>query len=446
MRSIGVSGWPAIVALTVAAGCLGGCASGGGRSPSGVAAAEAQFLLPPAEGWTGGMSPTRLAWLTDLHRDLLQGEDPDRVLTEVLAEVGASPEPGPELVLEAQARFVGGAYAVVLATLDPVRRAAPGYTAAQVLYGRAAERLDRPLEALAAYWTVRQSSPAAAARVGSLLDGSLDRLAERVEEGLAAGMTGEAQGAVELMQLYAPDDQRTLLAAQALAAAAGDPLAQLGRLRELTARPGADPELVRRRAELELEVGEPAFAVRLAEELAAADPSDPGYAELLQRARFEWRLDVLPPEVGRLGRGGELSRADYAVLLYWLFPGVRYGRSTEARIASDIIDHEEREQIVRVINLGLLEVDSVHRFEPDAPVRRTDALRALLLLVEGSGEGGTCLEAVGGLPRSSDGLCGAARACGIVSGPDECLPAGSLTGPEALELIRRTLAGLDAPA
>jgi hypothetical protein len=33
-----------------------------------------------------------------------------------------------------------------------------------------------------------------------------------------------------------------------------------------------------------------------------------------------------------------------------------------------------------------------------------------------------------------------------VSGPDECLPAGSLTGPEALELIRRTLAGLDAPA
>ena len=439
IRSAGAA-VPAIVLLVLASGC----ASGGARVPAGVAAADAPFLLPPAEGWQGSLTPDQASWLDDLHDDLLAGSDPATVLGETTGRIARFPDFDPARVLDAQARFLDGQYTGVLELLAPVRERNPGFVAAEVISGRAAERAGRPTEAFEAYWSARLAAAPAAARVEAMRDGVLDDLSSRLEEELATGRVDDATGTVARMELWAPDDERTLAATQSLAEASGDPMAMLARLRGLTDRPEADPELVRRRVELELEVGDPAAAVRLAEELAAADPTDPGLAELLQRSRFTWRLNVLPPEVRRLARAGELTRADYAVLLYWLFPSVRYGRGTEARIATDIIDHDERERIVRVINLGLLDVDAVHRFDPDAPITSGDALRALLRLIEDSELGETCIDRGTGGSLAAMNLCSAAEGCGLLGASESCSPGSRLSGPEALESIRRALAGLDS--
>lgn len=425
---------------------LSGCASVGGPSDA-AASTERPFLLSPTDGWSGSLAPDRALWLEDLHQDLLMRDDRLRVLNETLGLLEREPDFHPARVLEAQVRFLSGRYATVVDRMAPLRLAAPGYVAAEVLHGRASEHLDRPVEAFESYWGVRSRSAVAAERATALREVALDTLADRFETQVADGLRAEASHSLALLERYAPGEPRTVAAADLLAESTADPLARLTLLRQQSAEPGADPELIRRRAELELEVGDAATAVRLAEGLAQQRPGDRGIAELLQRARFRWRLNVLPADVGGLARQSELSRADYAVLLYWLFPGVRYGRPSEARIASDIIDHPQREQIVRVINLGLLEVDpTVHRFEPEAPLRHGQALGALLELLAASTGSVACLEEQSGVPRSSAGLCEAARGCYLLLTDGECDPRAAVSGPQALEMIRRTLATLGAAA
>jgi hypothetical protein len=269
-------------------------------------------------------------------------------------------------------------------------------------------------------------------------------LSEAFDEELAAG---RVEGAVELLarwRLYAPGDRLVLEAEERLAMAMADPQQQLELLRGLSAEPGADPELLRRRAELELSVGDIGIALQLAERLSAAAPEDPGMTDLLQRVKFRWRLSLLPAEVDRMARQAELSRSDYAVLLYWLFPGVRYGQPTQGRIATDVMDHPYREQIVRVINLGLLDVDgTVHRFAPDAALAREQALTALLRMVAADPERGEC---IGGsrVPTSTEQLCEVATACGLLIETGECLPTAAVSGAAALEMIRRAQIQLGA--
>jgi hypothetical protein len=269
---------------------------------------------------------------------------------------------------------------------------------------------------------------------------ALDLLVARFEKQFEDGDLRGAARSLETLRSWAPTDERTTAAAEALGEATADPAEQLAMLRRMTESGEPSAELMRRRAELELQVGDPAAAVRLAETLLESRPHDLYLGQLLARSRFQWRLNLLPAEVRALGRAVELSRADYAVLLYWLFPQVRYGRPVEARIATDIIDHRNQEAIVKVINLGLLEVDSsVHRFAPNAAISRGDALGSLLALLEGSEGGDSCLEPGGSTPTSDEYRCRAAVSCRLLAETGECLPGATVSGSEAIELARRTL-------
>ena len=426
----------------VVLGLLGTACSGLRRSKVGPPDAERPFLLSPAFGWSQPLAPERATWLASQYRDLMTRDEGLSVLNEATEVLARDPHFHPARVLDAQVRFLSGRYTYVVDALAPVRTAVPDYVAAEVLAGRAFENLDRPLEAFRAYWSVRQRSPIAAERVAALEETAVGRLADRFESELDEGLEAEAAASLEELRAFAPTHQRTIAAESMLAAAISDPMTRLALLRRQGEQPDADPEVIRRLAELELEVGDAATAVRLAEGLTERLPGDRGLVELLQRARFQWRLEVLPADVGALSRRSELSRADYAVLLYWLFPNVRYSRPEQGRIASDIIDHPDRERIVRVINMGLLEVDpAVHRFEPDAPVRRGEVLRALLELADESSEAACRVGAADG--GSSDALCVAAERCRLLPSAAECEPWSTVSGTEALELIRRTLAGLD---
>src|SRR4029079_18610301 len=121
-------------------------------------------------------------------------------------------------------------------------------------------------------------------------------------------------------------------------------------------------------------------------------------AEKLGWAKYRFRLQLLPANVRTIAERPQLTRASFAALLYWLSPDVRYGRGGSVRIATDILETEHRDEIMRVLNLGLFDVDeTLHRYYPDNAITLGDALSALLRLLAGRGR----VACVNGLsPRS----------------------------------------------
>jgi hypothetical protein len=250
----------------------------------------------------------------------------------------------------------------------------------------------------------------------------------------------EANRHLELLRAWAPDETSTLEAARAVALSRGDLAAELAAIKRLSERRPEDGALLQRRADLELAVGDPSAGLKLVEGLAERHPSDPALAEKLAAAKFRWRMSLLPQAVRDVGARPALSRADLAVLIYWLVPQVRYAKPSGGRIATDVLDHPQRDEIVRVINLGILDVDdTLHRFSPGSPVRRATALRAMVRLLQSFG-GAACLAGDAGNPQPSQTLaCDLASRCGLLAEDDGCRPGEPLAGTDAVEMIRRAL-------
>ena len=117
------------------------------------------------------------------------------------------------------------------------------------------------------------------------------------------------------------------------------------------------------------------------------------------------------------------------------------GKTGTAQIASDIVDHESRDEIARVANLGLMSIDeTLHRFSPDAALRRSDAVAALLRLLANGQSAAEC-----GMPRvgGRDALCKAGVACGLFEDPLLCQAGSGISGAEAIEILRRALDRLE---
>src|SRR6185436_6343888 len=279
--------------------------------------------------------------------------------------------------------------------LVPIGDQTPGYLASQLLLGRAAEALgDIPL-AYAAWRAIATRSPLALQRLGDLHPRAVEILSRRLQEALRTGNLDEAQKHLSLLQSWAPSEVLTLEGARAVAVARGDQAAELAAVQGLAARQPTDRKLLERRVELEMAVGDPSAGLQIAQDLAAQHPDDPEAARLLEAARFRWRLSMLPQAVQQVAAKPDLDKADFAVLLYWLVPNVRYARPSAGRIATDVLDHPYREEIVRVVNLGLMDVDStLHRFSPAAPLRRGAALRVLSRTLSSFGQGLACLGGV----------------------------------------------------
>jgi hypothetical protein len=354
-------------------------------------------------------------------------------------------DPGlhPARVLRAEAAFVEGRIRDTVAELGPVAGEVPGYTAAELLLGRAAELTDAPVEAVEAYRRAAAASPLAADRAEELLPRATEIVSNRIDAALARGRVDDAAAELARLRTWRPQGEATLQAEVAVARASGDRAAELAAVSHLALAHPEDPRYTERWGELELEVGDPGAGLELFQQLAARHPDDPEMAAKLSAAEFRWRLTQLPPKVRQAAAGAEITRGDFAVLLYWLVPSVRYGRAESGRIATDILDDSRREEIARVINLGLMRVDpELHTFSPYAPMRRGSALASLLRVAAGGSGGGgaACAEPVALAPRpSSELICSAAARCRLTASVDDCLPQATLGGGEALELVHRAL-------
>ena len=411
-----------------------------GRAPQPLALdqADRSYLIDPLEGYAPQVAPDRQDRLRNVWRDLLEMGDAEgavRVASEMLEE---DPEFLPAQVLIAQVEFADREDRRVVERLLPVGDAMPTYTASQLLIGRAAERLgDVPL-AYSAYRAIARN-PLAFKRAGELHPRALEIVSNRLNEALRTQNNVEAATQLGFLRSWAPSETLTFEAARKVAQALGDRIAELAAVKELSARRPGERSLLERQAELELQIGDPSAGLKIVQDLAARNPKDPAMAEKLESAKFRWRLSQLPGDVQGIATKPELNKADLAALLYWLVPDVRNSRPTAGRIATDVLDNRHREEIVRVVNLGLMEVDpTLHRFSPGAPVRRGYALRVVLRALARFGKG-AC---TGG---SGSDTCSASVACGLLPSEEDCQASAPLSGSEGVEILRRGLKLLGGP-
>lgn len=394
---------------------------------------ERDYLLAPATGFAGAVDGERAAALGHAFRRLTERGDVEaarRIAGELRAGDPAWP---PALVLAAQAELVDRRYREAADLLQPVVEAAPGYVAAQLLLGRAAELLgDVPL-AYASFRAVAAKSSKAFERTGELHPRTLEILFTRLEDAIARNDLEEADRQLARLKLWGAQETRTLEGARAVALARGDLAAELAAVRGLAARGPAERPLLERQAELELAVGDARRGLEIVQGLVDRHPRDAALAEKLEAAKFLWRLTMLPKGLQQVTAKPDLSRGDFAALLYWLVPNVRYARVASGRIATDVLDHPHQAAIVRVVNLGLLDVDStLHRFYPGAPVRRGPALRAVQRMLAQFAPGLKCLS-------GAADACSAVASCRLIPAAEDCRPGSPLAGREAVEIIRRSL-------
>ncbi len=264
----------------------------------------------------------------------------------------------------------------------------------------------------------------------------------RVLAALDAGELADAAMHLEALRLRAPGEPAAVDLERRLARARGDTAAELAALRELVAAGNDSLEVLHRQAALELEAGDARRGLELYEELARRHPGNGEIAAGLAAARFTWRTRLLPESVRELFEASSLLRGDFAALTAWLVPGIRTGPAGGTVIVSDILEHPHRREIARLLNLGLMEPAdaAVRRFGPNNYMRRGPALATLLRMPGRVGGGAACVGEAGGPATADvDAVCEAALRCRLILEPAECRPERAISGPEAVEALRRTL-------
>ena len=444
----------ALATLTVSFFWLIGCAS---SAPEGVVSripvSEQLYVEDPLAGYPLTVAPE----IRQRLRAAFAGFDAGEALTAVAAEAEAmlaeDPSLLPAVVLRAQVDFLSRADRAAVDRLMPILDELPDYVAASLLAARAQERLGATIKAYVVFDALAPINRIAEGRAGELRAKAIEIVERRFDDALSRGRAEEASAHLELLESWALDEAVMLDLQRRFFYETGDALGELETLRriaELASETGEiehDPR--RRLGELELEVGDVRAGMDLFEALALEYPEDPELVEQVERARFLWRLELLPPKIKDIARLPELSRADLASLLYWLFPSVRFSPVDNPPIAADILDHANREEVLRVLDLELMSVDeTVHRFGPDRGATRQTALAALLTLLQTAETPAPCMDgelhATAG-SRTRRWVCGKAVDCSLIAETTECLPAATLSGNEAIDLVRRCLDHIGSP-
>jgi thioredoxin-like negative regulator of GroEL len=89
---------------------------------------------------------------------------------------------------------------------------------------------------------------------------------------------------------------------------------------------------------------------------------EPRYEHRLEQIKAEWSAANMPAHYRAALDSEAVTRNDFAILLYWTVPSVRFAQNLSSpSIAVDIEDVSGREEIIRAIALGLYDVDPVTR-------------------------------------------------------------------------------------
>lgn len=399
------------------------------------------FLLDPTVDCATGLDEAVASELQRSYRELIVSGDAAVALRVAEAAVAGDPSVLAAQAFRAEVLLAAARPREAADRLQPRASAAAECLPLALALGRAQEEVGDLPEAFVAYRAGAGRSEIAAERARTISARALEVVRNRFSEALRAGRREAAAWHLSRMERFWPDSAAALESAMEMARTVGDSRSELAAVKALLAFRPADADLALRRGQLELAVGDAGTGLALIEALVAAKPADPLLQTELARAKFSWRLLNAPEQVRGLRDKVVLTRSDLAVLLYWMVPQIRTARPGAAQIASDIVDHPSRDEIARVANLGLMTIDeTMHRFSPDAGLRRTDAVAALLRLISGNAPGGACE-----VPRtgSRDELCKAGVVCGLMEDLVLCQAGAGVSGSEAIEMLRRALERLE---
>ena len=179
-------------------------------------------------------------------------------------------------------------------------------------------------------------------------------------------------------------------------------------------------------AEIEVGRGNYEQAIVRYERLARRE-SDPRFARRLEQVKEQWNAANMPPQFQRAIATDSVTRSDFAVLLYWLVPSVRFAQNVSTPpIAIDLGDAAGREEIVRAIALGVLQVDPVtRRVNPTTPLTEAmlERLASRVLAVRGA----SCARGV-----AADSVL---QACRVT--PPSAPPDALVTGHDASAMLQQ---------
>lgn len=416
-------------------GCATTATTPSARQP--VAANDLPFLIDPAIGFAPALSADQRRQATDGVQSLRRGD-----LAAAQRAVDALRPGASDLasVMAAEIDLVRRNPTAAQELLKPLVEATPDYLAARVVLGRAFESAGDLVSAFGEYEGAAAGVPIAARQVEALRPRVVEVLGRRIASALGSGRLRDAEEALNRLQSWAPDEEETLRSEEAVAQASEDPRRELGALRGLARHHPDDEDLLQKQARLELRWGDPTVGFQIFQKLAKRHPEDQELAEELAGARYYWRLSMLPDRVQELRKISSLTRAEFAGLLYWLMPSVR-SQIGSGRIASDVLDSPWRTEIIRVVNLGLMDIDtSQHRFDPNRPAMQSEALAAFLRLLDRLDPAPACLDGVHfDGPVDSASICSAAQSCQLLPTDSICLPSAPISGRDVVEYAHQSL-------
>jgi hypothetical protein len=134
--------------------------------------------------------------------------------------------------------------------------------------------------------------------------------------------------------------------------------------------------------------------------------NDPRYTNRLNAIKEQFTLANMPPQYQHAMESDAITRADFATLLYWTVPSIRFAQNVAPPIAVDLdADVIGREEMIRAIGLGIFPVDQVtRRASPNTSLTAIATVRATAraLAVRGAG----CAREGGNDPQKVLAACG----------------------------------------
>ena len=341
--------------LVTAALALAACTPAVVPPPAVTPQGEDRYLIDPRTGFTGQLAPALEQKLEHAWRYALAGNDAEA--ERLTGELRGLP---PATLIEAFLAIRAGRFEDAQRLIDSVQERDPDNLAARVYEAEVAYRLK---ENRIAYDLYRQlaalpEAPATASERVNELQGVL------FNELFAAAQSAQDAEAVRLL--------REALAFNAGALEARILLSQklVAQRQFEEARRELDPllntaadrtEVQEMLAEIDVGRGRYQEAIVRLDRLARRT-KDPRHMQRLEQIKTDWSAANMPSHYRAALDSTAVTRSDFAVLLYWTVPNVRFAQNLGTpQIAVDIENVPGREEIIRALALGLYDVDPVTR-------------------------------------------------------------------------------------
>lgn len=379
-----------------------------------------RFLIDPRIGYGVGAPESVERRFDDAWRSFLRGDvtRARRRLTELADYL-------PAQLAQAAIDIREGNMSTARLTVARLLQQRPHWTAARVYEAEIALAENRTREAYNIYRSLvgtPDAPPTVSERVTLLEHRLFEELytaAQTASDSEAIRMLREAltlnAGATEARLLLA----KKLVAEQSLdeARAVVDPL--------VNTPDGERPDVQETLAEID--VGRHRYQDAIARyERLARRTKEPRYTQRLEEIKEQWNAANMPPQVQAALSSEAITRADFAVLLYWKVAAVRFAQNLATPPIAIDIDVPERDEIIRAMAIGLYDVDPVtRRVSPGRPIL-AGAFSRLAARILGL-RGAACAR---GIPIDR-----VLEACGIADPTSTLAPDAPVTGHEAARLL-----------